>query len=561
MTLRHAYFDLRAKYLMGHSVKFPIYLNLRDHFGQRSPSEALMRHGEEIGFPIPSQLVSAWKAGHCHIFLDGFDELSSTRLVRGVRGLRQARREAMRLVHGFVSTHPKDTSIFISGRQHYFDSIDELGVALGLPSGFQYYTLNEFTQEQVSAYLKRKGFSDSIPDWLPSRPLLLGYLAVKNLLSGINDDLSTLSREKGWDHLLDRICSREAEQIDPISIDASAVREFVERIATHCRQTGSGRGPIHLTSIRTIFEEVFSMPADEKAETLILRMPGFTATTGQDDAREFIDDDYADACRAGDVARFICAPHDARHAVLLSATVEMGDLGCALASINPLIATGRQISVALDFGAENEAPYVAFDLVRILQQKGLDYAGFGAIISDGLFDTYELTGAPNLNGVEFEGCLLSRIEISDVDAECPVFRNCHVDDVYGAVGLKDLPPALVASRGGLARFVDEAKTNADILDLSIPLSVKVLMTVLRKLFVQPGRGRRENAFYRGLDARAKAYVPDILSLIDQLGFAKPYRNHGPSVWITNRSKAKDAHSILSAPAQANVPLLGKVRTL
>jgi len=187
MTMRHVYYALVARYLSGQTTKFPVYLNLRDHFGQRNPSEALLRHGEEIGFALPNQLVAAWKAGHCHIFLDGFDELSSSRLVRGVGGLKKARREAMRLVNAFTSSHPKDTSILIIGRQHYFDSMDELESALGLPSDFVHLTLNEFTQQQVETFLKKKGFRENVPNWLPSRPLLLGYLdASKNLaISGV----------------------------------------------------------------------------------------------------------------------------------------------------------------------------------------------------------------------------------------------------------------------------------------------------------------------------------------------------------------------------------------
>jgi hypothetical protein len=561
MTLRHVYYGLKHQFLLGRSNKFPIYLNLRDHFGQRSPSEALMRHGEEIGFPLPNQLVAAWKGGHCHVFLDGFDELSSTRLVRGLRGLKQARREAMRLVHGFVTDHPKDTSLFISGRQHYFDSIDELRSALGLTRGFRYFTLNEFSQEQVATYLQRKHIALSIPDWLPSRPLLLGYLAVKGLLSSTQPNLASLSREMGWDHLLDRICEREARQIDPVSIDPLAVREFVERLATWCRQSGLGRGPIDLRDIRRIFEEVFAMPPDERAETLIFRMPGFTAALGQEDAREFLDDDYADACRSGDVVRYINATHDPRHNVLLAASMEMGDLGCRVASIKVENATAKQLSAALEKASQGQSPYLAFDILRIMQQRGADYTGKGAVIHDGLFDTYEVTKKPKFDDVELDGCLLSSVDVADVSATGPKFSNCQIENVHGSIGLGDIPPALLESKDGLAHFVDEAQTNADILELSIPVSVKVLMTVLRKLFVQPGGGRKENAFYRGLDARAKAYVPVILSLVGRFEFARPHRISGPVVWVPDRSRAKRAHSILSAPQQSEDPIVVETRSL
>lgn len=561
MTLRHVFYGMKRRHLTGETNKFPVYLNLREHFGQKSPSEALMRHGEEIGFPSPDQLVAAWKAGHCHVFLDGFDELSSTRLVRGIQGLKQARKEAMRLVYGFLHSQPKDTALFISGREHYFDSIDEMKTAFGLSSSFQYYTLNEFTQEQIVSYLSRKGFADSVPDWLPARPLLVGYLAIKGLLVGEGNSLSSLSREDGWNHLLDRICEREAHQIDPVSIDPHAVREFVERLATTCRKTSSGRGPVHLNDIRQTFEAVFSMPPDEKAETLIFRMPGFTVASGQEDAREFIDDDYVDVCRAGDVARYVTAPHDPRHENTLAASVEMGELGCAVCARLLHKTTAKQVSAALERAADRESPYVAFDVIRVLQNCNYDYVGHDAVVRDGLFYSFDLSSHPQLDGIVFEGCLIGTVEVGDVAATAPLFRDCQIDNVYGVVGSKDVPPALRGSASRIANFVDDFHTNADILDLPLPQSVKVLMTVLRKLFVQPGRGRKENAFYRGLDGRARSYVPEILSAVEQLDFAHPHGLGGQIVWFPNRSRNRQAQRILRSPQQSTDPLVVRIRGL
>jgi len=561
MTMRHVYYVLAARYLSGNTTKFPIYLNLRDHFGQCNPSEALLRHGEEIGFSLPNQLVAAWKAGHCHVFLDGFDELSSSRLVRGVGGLKNARREAMRLVHAFSSNHPADTSIFICGRQHYFDSMGELESALGLPEYFEHLTLNEFSYEQVEIYLKRKGYKEKVPNWLPSRPLLLGYLAVKGILSDHGSDISSLPREEGWDYLVGRVCEREARQIDPVSIDPSAVREFVERLATVTRQTNSGRGPIHLNDIHKIFQDVFAMPPDEKASALIFRMPGLTSASGQEDTREFIDDDYVDACRAGDVVRFVNALHDPRYELLNDATVNMGELGSSIAAYKLIGATPKKLSAALQSAAEREASCLAFDVLRIMQQMGTPYIGAQVKISDGFFSDYQVTSGPEFLRVVFSECYFNAIDIDDGANAGPQFDKCQIERVIGCIGGDDLPSFLQPSASGVAKYEDEAQTNADILDLPIPTSTKVLMTILRKLFIQPGRGRKENAFYRGLDGRAKVYVPEILSIIEQMDFATPHKISGPVVWFPNRSLAGEARSILHAPQQTNNSLAVKVRSL
>jgi hypothetical protein len=58
MTLREVFLRLRDKYIQGATAKFPIYINLREHSGQRDPVELLERHARSVGFESPSSLVS-----------------------------------------------------------------------------------------------------------------------------------------------------------------------------------------------------------------------------------------------------------------------------------------------------------------------------------------------------------------------------------------------------------------------------------------------------------------------------------------------------------------------
>lgn len=50
MTLREVYGELRTEHLRGRTSQFPVYLNLRDHYGQEDPGEILSRHARSIGF-------------------------------------------------------------------------------------------------------------------------------------------------------------------------------------------------------------------------------------------------------------------------------------------------------------------------------------------------------------------------------------------------------------------------------------------------------------------------------------------------------------------------------
>jgi len=268
MTIRQIFYYLKDDHLNSKINRFPVYLNLRDHFGQSDPTEALIRHANRVGMPDPNQLVAGWRAGFIFLFLDGFDEVSSTRLVRGSEKIKQARRQAVRLVREFIDQSPKRGKVIITGREHYFDSHKELVSALGLKERDVNFSLSEFTQDQIILFLQRKGITHHIPDWLPSRPLLLGYLVVRGLINAESSLKETISPENGWNYILDRVCEREARQIDPVIIEPKAVREFIERLASKARNTVSRRGPLFIREISAVFESVFDMPPDEKAETL-----------------------------------------------------------------------------------------------------------------------------------------------------------------------------------------------------------------------------------------------------------------------------------------------------
>ena len=57
MTLRELHKGLKRAYLGSRTTRFPVYINLRDHFGQPTATEVLERHARNVGFSHPSHLV------------------------------------------------------------------------------------------------------------------------------------------------------------------------------------------------------------------------------------------------------------------------------------------------------------------------------------------------------------------------------------------------------------------------------------------------------------------------------------------------------------------------
>lgn len=219
--------------------------------------------------------------------------------------LRDLRYRSLELVRHLQRDTPRQSGLLLTGRAHFFDSEREMVDALGLTLQFERFQLVEFSADQVAAFLARLGWHTGVPEWLPTRPLLLAYLASKGLLTELFGD-APMSPAEGWDHLLDRIAEREAEI--EAGIDATTVRRLMERLASVARESLDGLGPLGPDRIQAAFRSVCGYSPDDRGAVLLQRLPGLGGTSAEDGSRVFIDRDFADAARAGDVFRFLEDP-------------------------------------------------------------------------------------------------------------------------------------------------------------------------------------------------------------------------------------------------------------
>ena len=372
MTLREVYRELRRAYFRGKTSRFPIYLNLRDHFGQTNPAEVLERHARNVGFPHPSHLVRAWRAGYAILLIDGFDELTTLGIQGLWKRLQEIRYRSMEVVRQFIREQPIGVGLILTGRAHFFDSERERIKAFAATSSFTELTLNEFNDEQIKAYLGKKGLEANIPNWMPSRPLLVGYLAASGILSAAfspgNPNREALSADpvKGWNFIVDRVCEREAEI--EAGIDGQTVRRILERLATFARQSQSGLGPLTQDRLMGAFKDVCGYQPDGKGLVLLQRLPGLGIDRAEEGTRVFLDEDFADICRAGDIYAYLFDPFGFTPSVFRGADRCIGDLGAGLVMAKAeqsAFKSGMMIPALRRAVEADDASVLVLDLVRI----------------------------------------------------------------------------------------------------------------------------------------------------------------------------------------------------
>lgn len=564
MTLRQIYRDLKRSHIKRGERRFPVYLNLRDHYGQTDPAEVIERHGKSIGFALPSTLVRAWRAGSIHLLIDGFDEISTINVQGTWRKLKENRFRAMNLIRRLIAGHPSDAGIIVAGREQFFDSQDERRIALNLPQNAVEISLNEFTEQQIENYLQQAGLSGFIPPWLPSRPLLVGYLATTGLLNDVvdGDAASEMNRDEGWNFLLDRVSSREAEI--EAGIDGATVRRILERLATKARTSADGLSNLSPDSVNQAFNEICGYSPDEHNMVLLQRLPGLGVDRKEEESRKFVDRAFADACRAGDLVAFADGPYDFQSSVLADMESAIGVLGIEVAAF---VATRSgfsegKLNAALTKGKSIRG-HLVVDLARLVVQCGFNVRS-SVKIERLLIPEVELgANSADSSSIEFRDCFFSRIEI-DLSAEAsrlPRFFECYIGELDGRVSFDDLPQGRFDDACSIERYTVSADTTHTVLTLDHPLGVRVCITILKKLYEQAGAGRKESALYRGLDSHARRLVPDVLRALQTEGLARSYPSRGGRIWLPDRRSMTRVGRMIAAPAMSNDPVIHRCEGL
>ena len=358
-------------------------------------------------------------------------------------------------------------------------------------------------------------------------------------------------RGQGWDALLRMVSDREARQ--HYALQGANILVFIERLATLGRATPDGLGSFSDDDLSRVFQETCGFPPDDAARTLISRLPALGSLAPESGRRRFIDTDFADAARAGDVLRLVKSPYDP------IVTLAFRDVQCAMGGngMDKLLFLADRMGkqhVEIELAAERVRnaglQIAALDIVQLLMALNLGYRRSPIIFSDIHFQSMLFDEEiPDLSKVSFSECTFNNMYLAPgIDSSrLPRLHGCLIGSLDGVATLGDLPPDAFHNCD-VIEFSNAIGRNAEILATDLPLGTKVLLTVLNKLFNQAGRGRRENAFVRGLDARARALVPEILGLVQSHGFAFPCRIRNQTIWLPRREKGQRVADIMARPS-------------
>lgn len=543
--LRRAYFKDPA------SRPVPLHINLGELSGTRSPVEILRRHSEEIGFQYPDQLVAAWRSGGCVLLLDGFDELVPSRWVGGARDLRGVRRQALAAVRRLLEETPKGSGVLMTGRAQYFADVHEVRETLGVQDA-EFFRVNEFDIDDI---LRSVGVSaDLVPEWMPTRPLLVGFLASQGLFTKAEGVPQEPSRASWWAQMIHEVARREAQRVTSVTPDS--MLRLLARVATMCRASTDPSGSVPVEDMRQAFREVCGYEPDEEGLQVVLRLPGLDSLgqgerQGSGETRAFIDVDLAEAAFGADLCQYIAAPHSAHplSGAQLSANATTGlaaevaaallredgfDGGVAAAAARLRVEAGIRDFVLLEvarcadtLGAPykpRDRPTVVEVIVPDLMVSGDGYVAH-SLFEDSLFERVVIEkGAHGVPPVSFQRCEISILE-----------------------GLTEHEFRGVSTETSVGEFLAISATNSLILDLPVPDEVKVALSVLKKVYFQGGSARKESALFRGLPSDLRQLVPDTLKALVSSGYLERTTRRGQDFYAGSPRRRTEVKGFLDSP--------------
>ncbi|MFE6446946.1 NACHT domain-containing protein [Nocardiopsis dassonvillei] len=554
-ALKEIYRELRKFHFKKKKLSpFPIHINLRDCAGLKTPAEVLRRHSEEIGFANDRALTSAWRAGSCILLLDGFDEIIPTQWMGSAGDFKRVRWQALSAVRRLVREAPDGTGIAVCGRSNFFSSPTEVIDVLGLNNEAKIATINDFTEDQLSDYLVKSEVSWHVPDWVPTRPLLVGYLVSQGV--AIEGSDFSIDQATAWRKFFDSICQREAEMFTAVRPDI--VKMIVSRVATLARSKGYETGPVDMTILRQAFKDINGRDADDEGIQLLLRLPGLANLPAQDkssheEQRIFADKDLADTAYGEDLARYLNHPYNG-HALSKDASwvVSASDLAirvAALSSESLGLKAGAVIAAAQKRQDGHQFDAVLADTLRVASHLSIDQMRTSFMIEGVMIDTLSLSGSDIVfDRIYFKDSIIHNLDISSLDSTsgCPEFRECIIGYLDGASSIPNwLSPKFIEST--VEEFSSSSQTTSGIMSLELSTDTKIALTILKKIYSQRGSGRKESSLSRGLDPAIRGRVPDVISALHAKGWMQRTSSGKENVYVPIKSRRGEALKALENP--------------
>ncbi len=529
--------------------KQPIAINLRDNWGLKRATELLTRHFTDIGLgDHVGDILKVAFSSACIYLLDGFDEIGAQTWSDDPTKLVEIRKQSLVGIKDLVQK--ANGGVLITGREHYFNTDSELLTCLGLDSKPVLFLRcnQELNDAQFSELIGRT--TSNLPAWIPKKPLI-GTI-IRDIDPAIVDHIFATSTGQidFWDLLLNTFCEREAK-INPI-LDASIIRSLYAQVGRLSRTTRTSLGPISIKDINDAFERTTGRPPTDESAIILQRLPGLSRIGAESLDRQFVDTYILDGLKAEDVLN-IYSQSDTS-ALNLDWKHPFESFG-AFYFATRIQSLKQQQGVVAFIKRHDDAKnrILLSDLISgmFLCDGGgnLDFGGMQMF--SGKFHSLPLADS-DVRNLCFEDCAFDNVDITDAAPTGIRLSKSVIVHVSGVTSNEHLPEWITDC---LIEDFQSVNTLTAIREAGLSVAQTFLLSSLRKLFLQPGAGRKSSSMYKGYgDSATKKTCDKVIALLLREKFCQKFRGSSEELYLPDRSLTGRVRALMSQMTQSKDPL-------
>ena len=497
---------------------FPLAIDLRDSWGLRNKNEIIRRHFDNLTlFNLADGALKSLDSGGVCVLIDGFDEVGTQGWSDDQRQLKNLRYISLEGTRDLLSKCKN--GMVICGREHYFNNNAEMFYALGLAQEDTEIIKcpDEFTAQEMQAFLLQIDPDLVLPKWLPRRPLVCQVIAKidedrrKEIFSASGHDVEF------WDTFLDVVARRDAT-IQPI-YDQLTIKQVLRYLSRITRTQGGNVGPITLRDVTSAFKSARGVEPVEQASTLLQRLPGLGRVEAETEERRFVDMFFLDGLRALDVDQ--CVIDNEQYVLEESWQNPLQDLGQRILAQKMLQsdALSKYLKYARKCVSHSNKVLAGDIISSALRNAGISIDFKDIIVDEAQIWKLDLRSA-TLKNLTITGGIIYELILPKRLPRKVFISDCTIGTLRGVTSYTAIPPWITEVQ---VDYFEEIETISDIRKIDLNVPQRIFLTIIKKVFFQKGGGRKEEALIRGLgQIDDRGYTKKILSLLKNEGIINSF---------------------------------------
>ena len=519
-------FDILSK-CAATNLNYPIAINLREHWGAKHATEIIERHFRDLGID-PLNFIKTYNNNNVIYLLDGFDEIGTQSWSDDPKKMRRIRETSVIAIKNMAQSI--QGGMLITGREHYFNTDEEMLECLGMDSTETIilecndeFSTNEFLELLDNHYGGKVPDGLIIPDWMPRRPLVMQIIikCAHELLFN-NSEMDDVY--EFWHLFIEKLCEREA-RISP-ALSSDRIKNILVHIGRLCRTKVRDIGPVTITELSSAFETVNGFPPNDESSIMLQRLPGLGRVDADSPDRQFIDTFILNGLRAEDVIN--CVNNSDRQLFDQKWVNPLDRYGCAIVS-EYVQKDNKRANLFLGFAkqaSQKNNHVLASDIVSSLLMCQCDELDFKNVNIDDSYFSCLLFNDKQVSNIKITNSYICIVDITNAGfLPTTEISSCEIVNIIGIPSERGLPSQI---RNNDIENYQTISTISRIKKARLQPSQQIFVTIIKKIFFQPGSGRKEEALFRGLGEAADRKIAEkiINKLLDEKIIHKIRGNEG-----------------------------------